>query len=180
MQPVHGYDVRRELQSWRIDESVSSRPGSVYAALKTMERDGLVAVAGRSRSGSSPQRTEYVLTGEGEKEFELMLRTAWWKVEDPSEPFITALTMMTQMPRDELIAALGSRTAQLESRVDQLRFFRASIKDGATGADGEVPEHVREIADFLAARHRAELEWTRTFAKRLREGEYAFVGDAPT
>lgn len=177
LQPVHGYDVRRELQTWRIDDAVSSRPGSVYGALKTMERDGLVAVSGRSRSGSSPQRTEYVLTGEGQKEFEVMLRRAWWHVEEPAEPLAPALALMQAMPRDELIAALGARAAQLESKIEQHRFFRASIQDGATGADGAIPEHVREIADFLVARARAELEWTRSFAKRLRDGAYRFAGE---
>ena len=47
------------------------------------------------------------------------------------------------------------------------------IRDGANGADGEIPEHVREILDFLSGRTRAEIDWARSFLKRLRDGEYA-------
>ncbi|HEY1485636.1 MAG TPA: PadR family transcriptional regulator, partial [Micromonosporaceae bacterium] len=33
MQPVHGYDVRRELLSWSADEWANVAPGSIYHAL---------------------------------------------------------------------------------------------------------------------------------------------------
>ena len=67
---------------------------------------------------------------------------------------------MSHLPREELVRALQARTNVLEGNLDALSFQRAAIKDGATGAEGEIPEHVREIMDFLAARTRAELEWT--------------------
>ena len=30
MQPVHGYDVRRELLSWSADKWANVQPGSIY------------------------------------------------------------------------------------------------------------------------------------------------------
>ena len=30
MQPVHGYIVRRELVSWRLEETTNVKPGSIY------------------------------------------------------------------------------------------------------------------------------------------------------
>ena len=178
-QPVHGYDVRRELQSWRVDDATNSKPGSVYSALKTLEKDGLIAVSGRARGAGLPERTEYVLTSEGQKEFEVLLRSSWWTVESPTEPLIPALCLMTFLSRDELAAALNARAGQLEAKVEQTRFSRAAIRDGATGAEGDVPEHVREILDFLSARTKSELEWTRAFSKRLRDGVYSFAGERP-
>ena len=41
-QPVHGYEVRRELMSWRVDEWASIAPGSIYNALKTLAREGMI------------------------------------------------------------------------------------------------------------------------------------------
>lgn len=152
MQPVHGYDVRRELLTWRLEAWTNVKPGSVYSALKTLEKDGLIAVAVAGPAGpdpgaasSRPERTSYVLTGEGEKEFQVLLRGAWWRVERAAEPLVPALSLMFAMPRAELAAALQSRLGQLEGKLAELRFLRASIRDGATGADGEIPEHVREI-----------------------------------
>ena len=64
---MHGYDVRRELLSWRADQWGNLAPGSVYSQIKTLERDGLIEVVSTQQEGSRPERTAYKLTGEGEK-----------------------------------------------------------------------------------------------------------------
>jgi DNA-binding PadR family transcriptional regulator len=177
MQPVHGYDVRRELVTWRIEELANVKPGSIYSAIRTLERDGCIAVHSRESEDSRPERTTYLMTAEGEQEFHLLLRQSWWNVTTAAEPLAPALCLMLFMPRDELIAALQSRVAQLEGHLKSTSFTRASIRDGATGADGEIPEHVREILDFVGARAKAELDWVRTLQRRLRAGEYTFAGE---
>src|SRR5947209_2127974 len=117
LQPVHGYDVRRELLTWRIEETSNVKPGSIYSAIRTLERDGCIAVHSKESEDSRPERTSYVLTGEGETEFQLLLRQSWWRVDQPAEPLIPALSMMLFMPRDELIGALQSRADQLSGQL---------------------------------------------------------------
>lgn len=177
MQPVHGYDVRRELVTWRLEELANIKPGSIYSAIRTLEKDGCIAVHARESADSRPEKTSYVTTPEGEKEFRLLLREAWWTVRTATEPLIPAMSLMVFMSREELVRALQARVASLESGLESMAFMRASIRDGATGADGEVPEHVREILDFVAGRTRAEVDWAKAFQKRLRDGHYTFVGE---
>jgi DNA-binding PadR family transcriptional regulator len=177
LQPVHGYQVRRELISWRLEETTNVKPGSIYGAIRTLERDGAIAVHGHAGGNGRPDRTTYVITPEGEKEFQLLLREAWWALKAPTEPLIPALTLMPFMPRDELIRALQARISGLESQLESIAFMRATIPDGATGADGQIPEHVREVLDFLTARARGELEWSRELQRRLRAGAYSFQGE---
>ncbi len=177
LQPVHGYEVRRELVSWRLEENTNVKPGSIYGAIRTLEKDGCIAVHARESDDNRPERTTYVLTGEGEKEFHLLLRESWWSVISPAEPLIPALCLMMHLPRAELVRALQARMSVLEGNLDANAFQRATIRDGATGAEGEVPEHVREIMDFVAARTRAELDWARGFQRRLRDGAYRFTGE---
>jgi DNA-binding PadR family transcriptional regulator len=177
MQPVHGYEVRRELLSWRLEDLASVRPGSIYGAIRTLERDGCVAVHSRASENSRPERTAYVLTVEGEKEFQLTLREAWWTVRRAAEPLVPALAMMSFLPREEVERALRARVATLEGMLEATGFVRDSIRDDATGADGEIPDHVREILDFVSARDRAEIEWARAFGRRLRAGAYRFTGE---
>ena len=177
MQPVHGYDVRRELVSWRLEELANVKPGSIYSAIRTLEKDGCLAVHSRESDESRPEKTRYVVTAEGEKEFQLMLREAWWTVRPPTEPLIPALTLMIFLPRHELIRALQARSNHLEASMESLSFVRGSIREGATGEDGAIPDHVREILDFVMTRARAEAEWSRGLQKRLRDGAYRFVGE---
>src|SRR5690606_2830766 len=42
MQPVHGYDVRRELLSWSADKWANIQPGSIYHALRKLTEEGLL------------------------------------------------------------------------------------------------------------------------------------------
>jgi DNA-binding PadR family transcriptional regulator len=177
MQPVHGYDVRRELVTWRLEELANVKPGSIYGAIRTLEKDGCLAVHSRESDESRPEKTRYVVTAEGEKEFQLLLREAWWTVRPPTEPLIPALTLMIFLPRHELIRALQARMNHLEASMESMSFVRGSIREGATGEDGEIPDHVREILDFVMNRARGEAEWSRGFQKRLREGAYRFVGE---
>lgn len=177
LQPVHGYDVRRELMTWRLEEWTNVKTGSIYSALRTLEKDGHIAVTGRLRGDGRPERTEYVLTADGDKEFNTLLREAWWRVQRPAEPLIPALCLMLNLPREELIAAVKSRIGQLEGQLEELRYFRATIADGATGADGGVPEHVRELLDFGMSRVKSESEWSRGFLKHLRAGAYVFPSE---
>jgi DNA-binding PadR family transcriptional regulator len=182
MQPTHGYELRRELLSWQLQDWANVKPGSIYSALRTMEKDGLIAVtqpdpAGPEPAGASPERTTYVMTPEGDKEFDVLLRQAWWQVERPTEPLMPALALMVFMSRAELLAAMQSRVTQLEGNLAEFRLQRATIQDGATGENGSVPEHVRELMDFALARMRGELDWSRTFIRRLRDGSYRFLDE---
>jgi DNA-binding PadR family transcriptional regulator len=176
-QPVHGYDVRRELLTWRLEENTNVKPGSIYGAIRTLERDGCIAVHSRESEESRPERTSYVLTMEGEREFQLLLRQSWWRYDTPAEPLIPALSMMPFMRRDELIGALQSRIDAMTAHLKGLAFTRETIRDGATGAGGEIPEHVREIVDFLVARARSEQEWTKSLLRRVKAGAYTFADE---
>ena len=177
MQPVHGYEVRRELISWRLEDTTNVKPGSIYGAMRTLEKDGCIAVHERAGGDRHPERTTYVLTGEGETEYQVLLRESWWTVRPPKEPLIPALCLMMHLPREELVRALQARMGALEGHLDAISFQRAAIPDGATGADGQIPEHVREIMDFASARIRAELDWSRGLQRRLRDGAYRFTGE---
>jgi hypothetical protein len=129
------------------------------------------------RSERRPDKTTYVLTQEGEKEFQLLLRESWWSVQPAADPFIPALSLVPNLPRDELVRALAARISHLEGEVEGLTFKRDAIQLGATGEDGTIPDHVREIMDFLIARARADIDWAKRFQKRVRDGQYRFTGD---
>lgn len=176
-QPVHGYDVRRELLSWQVEQWANVAPGSVYGALKTLERDGLIEVASTGQQGGRPERTLYQVTREGDKQFGMQLRESWWTVRQPLEPLMPALCFMPFMERGELVAALRSRATQLEASREANRYAAAHV--GGDPAEGGTPEHVLELHHLVDARMAAELAWARAFAGRLEEGAYELADEAP-
>ncbi|GAB3424154.1 PadR family transcriptional regulator [Flindersiella endophytica] len=79
-QPVHGYDVRRELLTWGVADWANVQPGSIYHHLRTLERDRMLEVVAVDRVGARPARTSYRLTDDGDTAFGVLLREAFWKV----------------------------------------------------------------------------------------------------
>jgi DNA-binding PadR family transcriptional regulator len=166
LQPVHGYDVRRELLSWRVDTWANVAPGSIYNALKSLARDLFLEVVGTDQVGGRPERTQYRMTREGETEFQTLLRDTWWQVRQPIDPLMPALCFLPVMSRDELLAALEHRAAQVQAVVKQFDFTIEALPREDT------PAHVRELFRLSAARMAAELDWARALGDRLRKNEY--------
>jgi len=165
-QPVHGYDVRRELLSWRVDQWANVAPGSIYNALKSMTRDGLLEIVGTDQVGGRPERTTYRLTNDGENEFQALLRSTLWKVEPSLDPLMPALCFMPVMRREELMAALKHRITQVQGLLEHAEFAIAELPNAST------PEHVKELYRLSAARAGAEIPWAQAFLERLERGEY--------
>jgi DNA-binding PadR family transcriptional regulator len=172
-QPVHGYEVRRELLSWRAQEWASVQPGSIYNALKTLTRDGLLEIASTDQVGGRPERTTYRLTPAGTEEFRTLLREEWWTVRPPIDPLMAAISFLGEIPRAEAIAALEHRAAQIHGLIRPLQF----AIDGHDGADS--PLHVREMMRLMTARIAAELAWSEQFLAQLRNHEYVTADDPP-
>lgn len=172
-QPVHGYEVRRELLSWRAQEWASIQPGSIYNALKTLTRDGLLEVASTDQVGGRPERTTYRLTHAGQEEFQTLLREQWWAVHPPVDPLMAAVSFLGETSRAEAIAALEHRAAHIHGMVRAVEF---AIENHDVR---ESPDHVREMMRLMTARVSAELAWSQHFIERLRRGEYATRGDPP-
>jgi hypothetical protein len=149
------------------------KPGSIYNALKTLTRDGYLEVVGTDQVGGRPERTTYRLTAAGEEEFRILLREEWWTVRPPIDPLMAALSFIGFVTRNEAIAALEHRTAQIHGFVRHLEFATEAL-DGV-----DSPYHVREMHRLMNARISAEVAWAEQFIARLRNGEYATADDPP-
>src|SRR3712207_6088398 len=90
MQPVHGYDVRRELLSWNADRWANVQPGSIYHALRKLTEEGMLREVATEQVGARPARTTYEITPKGDDEFQTLLTTGWWDMCPPTDPFMVA------------------------------------------------------------------------------------------
>jgi DNA-binding PadR family transcriptional regulator len=170
-QPVHGYDVRRELLSWQANEWANVAPGSIYNALKSMARDGLLEVVGTNTVGGRPERTTYKLTADGEHEFQNLLRRGIWTVEEPLDPLLPPLSFMWAMTRPELVAALRNRIAVIQGRLKGIAFAIEQHDDPYSR------DQVREMMRLSSARAAAEIPWAEALIAKLERGEYTFYDE---
>ena len=172
-QPVHGYFLRRELVSWEVDQWAHVHPGSIYNALKSLQRSGLLEEVGVAAAGPRPPRTTYRLTEAGEDEFLTLVRSGLLTVDDPTL-FLTAVNMAFALPRDEVVHAVRTRVGLLE---EYLAVLATQIEQILEAKD--TPDTATEVPRLISARIRGELEWARDYLDRLADGAYAFQGEPP-
>jgi len=164
MQPVHGYDVRRELLSWGADKWANVAPGSIYHALRKLADEGMLRAVATEQVGARPARTTYEITKKGAEEFQTLLRTQWWNLSTPTDPFMAAFSFLPAIPREEAAAALRNRANQLRAGIEQLRV--AGSADWVINKPifvGWMWERSIDLAD-------AEIRWCERTAKLIEDG----------
>jgi DNA-binding PadR family transcriptional regulator len=172
-QPASGYAIMRELTGWGVQDWASINPGSIYGALRALDKERLIALdtdsapkAARTHKTSS----KYALTAEGQAVFAGMLRTALHEVEPyRPAPLMAALCFLVDLPRDDAIDAIRKRIAGLEH---QRRQFDADERRKPHEADK--PEHSIEFVRLAASRLGGELAYVRSLLDRLESGSYTF------
>ncbi|GAA3738780.1 PadR family transcriptional regulator [Micromonospora maritima] len=165
MQPVHGYDVRRELLSWSADKWANIQPGSIYHALRKLTDEGLLRTVSVEQVGARPARTTYEVTAKGDDEFETLLRAQWWQVQESPDPFVAAFSFLPAMPREEAAAALRNRANLLRAGVESMR---ASLD--SDWVRNRKPVHVGWMFELWLARAEAETAWCERIAERIESG----------
>jgi DNA-binding PadR family transcriptional regulator len=165
LQPAHGYEIRRELESWSADKWANVAYGSIYHALKKMAEEGLIKPTGTERVNNRPARTAYALTDSGEEEFQRLLREYWWEIKPVTDPFQVALSFMDALPRDELLAALHHRANLARSTIEALKFStQASWMDLK-------PRHAAEHFHLNMAQTGATLRWIEEAIEKVERDE---------
>ena len=168
--PIHGYEVRAELESWGAERWANVAYGSIYFGLAKMEDEGLLEVVdtgdAATRRGRGA-RIVYQVSERGRAEFQRLLLEEWHQVKRAVDPFYVALTFMTELPRDELLAALRRRTAVQHADLE----FLDHISTSMARDPGPVPRHIVETKRLAAAHLRAEVEWAEQLIAKVERGE---------
>jgi DNA-binding PadR family transcriptional regulator len=169
-QPVHGYEVRRELLSWSVESWARVNPGSIYHALGQLTREGQLEVVGTEQQTGRPARTLYRLTRFGDEEFFRLLRDQAWTTGPPHDDFSTVLSFIWALSAEEAMRILRHHISAARLYADQLMSSADEFSVSTVAADGRpwvVLEHLR----LTAALSHAHADWARNLLARYEAGE---------
>ncbi|MEV8513902.1 PadR family transcriptional regulator [Dactylosporangium sp. NPDC051484] len=172
LQPVHGYDIRKELASWNVESWANVQPGSIYHALRKMTGEGLLEEVSTERVNNRPARTVYRLTASGTAEYQALLRKYWWEYQEPQGPFLAAFAFLPHLPRAEAVGALRARARLLEG-------WNAAYRDNVEEWTEYKPPHVGWQFELTMLRCEAEARWCHDIAARIEAGEGVHVNEQP-
>jgi len=157
---MHPYRMQALIKERGKDQIANvAQRNSVYQAIHSLRRAGLIAARETSREERFPERTVYEVTDEGRR----TLRS--WMAEVLSTParefpdFPAALSLMAGLEPGEARTLLEARVAALQARLEELE-----------RPYPRVPRLFLLESEYLAAVVRAEIEWLRAVASDLRDG----------
>jgi DNA-binding PadR family transcriptional regulator len=152
-EPSHGYDLKRDYDTW-FGQDKPLPFGQVYATLKRLARDGLVA-GGDAEPGAGPDRKRYAITELGAREFDTWL----------TEPIDPEPHLQTVLFAKVVLALMLGRPA--EAYLDTQRAAHLQRMRELTEA-----KRTRGLMDALLADHglfhlEADLRWIDVTSARL-------------
>ena len=165
-QPIHGYDVRRELEVYGADRWANIAYGSIYSALNKMADEELVVATNSEQDERAAARTEYVITERGRAEFDRLLHEYWWDLKPTIDPFQMALTFMDKLPPSELRGALCHRADQLRSSIVTFQCLHTAQIDNQ-----HIPRHIAENTRLMLAHTETELRWIEEVVSKIERGD---------
>jgi Predicted transcriptional regulators len=173
--PANGYQLRRELLSWDVENWAHLNPGSIYSMLGTLEKEGFVERHDLVMDDGARPVAVYTATEPGVAEHDRMLVDAIATVPDPGDalPLRVALNFGPLLPRATYQAAIDGRAAALELAAEALEGKRRHLANPL-----RVPPHVLSELGLELALVRAQLGWLVEHAAEVRAGEMHFVGEA--
>jgi DNA-binding PadR family transcriptional regulator len=109
---AHGYEVYRDLVEWRADTWASIKPGSIYHAIVSLEKDQLIEALPSERGERGGSRTQYKLTTKGLEALHLGVVEALGSLE--MDEYAAGLAFMSLVSKEELLALARKRLAKLK------------------------------------------------------------------
>jgi DNA-binding PadR family transcriptional regulator len=168
-EPVNGYQIRRELMSWRVDEWAHINPGSIYSSLTTLTKQGHLDRHDVVDGGR--EVAVYTTTASGRAELGELFGQALETVELLDRlPMHTALSMCTLFERQVV-------TRHLERRLTALEVHVAALRDLRAASGGSAPPHVVRVVDLQVQQAEVERSWVRGFLEEVRAGGFGFAGE---
>ncbi len=167
-EPVNGYQVRRELLSWGVEDWGRINPGSIYSGLATLTKQGHLR-RDDLREGSRTVAV-YTSTAEGRAEFDRLLGEALESV-DITAPlaFHTALSLLPLVRRSVYADHLRARLKR-----------HAELADAAPPSElarRMAPPHLPWMLDLWQRSAALDREWVELLLAEIDSGGLMFAGE---
>lgn len=167
-QPVNGYQVLRELNSWYVEDWAQVRPGSIYSMLNSLAKQGLL----RRHELTEADRAVavYEVDRAGTDQLTDLIRSGLEGATGPDQiMFQASMSFAPMLTREEVVAAVRVRK-------DNIAHYRDGLMTKISNEN--LPTHVRHALTMHYTLAESELAWTREFATMLENGFLWFAGES--
>lgn len=164
--PVSGYEIIRDLENKMINRWTNVKKGSIYHALKALDKEGLVMQTDRLKQGLYPTSTLYKITDAGREAFDRMQAEAFLGLYPNYLGFKLALKFNVRRTANE-IAAFGDKAIKIiDAQLSGMDVYIQSLteNDPRLISDPFFIEHDRMLL-------RQEKQWIQLAVERIMPGQ---------
>ena len=161
LSPASGYDIIRELEKKMISRWTNVKKGSIYHALKALNREGFIRETERLKQGAYPTSTLYSITEAGRREFDRMQSEAFLGLYPYYFGFKLALKFNVRRSAQEVVAYADKATEFIDAHIAGMDAYLDSLgkSDPRRESDAFFIEHDKMLL-------RQEKQWIRLAAQR--------------
>lgn len=161
---AHGYEIQQWMRAQQMDRWSTVLPGSVYHALKRMEREGLVEAVAEERTGDRLRKV-YAITRDGERALLAIVRRLLARQPHPTRSdFALAVGWLDALPPEEAVRILEANVRRLEQARELWETGRAiKEKYGMPAVATAAFDNARQVLD-------ADIAFVRTLIRLVQEG----------
>ena len=151
--PMSGYQIQLILQVSQTEQWAGILPGSVYHALKKLEKEGIVVLKGTEKTGNR-LKSIYEITPTGKEEFSNLLKEAWQKpcLHFPSGIY-GAVSFLDDTQLKEVLPLIDQQIGILKNELEE---WNAGETAKAKFYNAELPDYMKAI--FENGRKHIELD----------------------
>ena len=151
--PMSGYQIQLILQVSQTEQWAGILPGSVYHALKKLEKEGMVVLKGTEKTGNR-LKLIYEITPTGKEEFSNLLKEAW---QNPCLHFPSgiygAVSFLDDTQLKEVLPLIDQQIGILKNELEE---WNAGETAKAKFYNAELPDYMKAI--FENGRKHIELD----------------------
>ncbi|MGZ6187024.1 MAG: PadR family transcriptional regulator [Candidatus Binataceae bacterium] len=154
----HPYEIKRRLEAAMVACYLDVDVGTLYYAIRQLEKDGAIAAIAQERVARGGVRTIYRITAEGRAAFQEGLYQQFDGDGPVSQTLYGALLLLHCGEREKLADAVRMKIARLDGLISKLKPLRAEMAPRLTLGAEHLFDHIEKqrrldrgwLADLLA------------------------------
>ena len=125
----HPYEIKRRLQNAMVECYTDIDVGTLYYAVRQLEKDGLISAVGQERVARGGVRTVYRITEKGREEFQDLLHKQFEQDGPVSQTLYGALLFLHLCDQEIVEGIVRKRIVRLDEQIAKLGPLREQLRD---------------------------------------------------
>jgi DNA-binding PadR family transcriptional regulator len=160
---IHPYEMKRRLQAAMVECYLDIDVGSLYYAVRQLEKDGSIEPVSQERVARGGMRTIYTITAKGRETFQNEFFEQFERDGPVSQTLYGPLLFLHCVPKAKLAAALRRKLERTEASISEMKSLQAEMTNGISTGGKQLFRH-------LERQRKLDRDWLRDVIAEVEAG----------